>query len=709
MASSINPAVQQTAPSDSTQRIATKTRIGVSSLVGGAVALGAGAAAAHYGVDGGIPAVASKVESFLSNYVTIPDVTSSISSFFEGYGYGGQSFVGQGTAAALGGAAFGVGAAVGAVTGKLTAHKVSLNDVKGRLGVAGSDLNFGQMHRVADVTINGGVFQDRSMSVQFKTNEERIRNLNNELTNTEFSLSSNAHGTSKARGTEDRFFDFEGARLANISDSSGDFVQALEDLKSAIQQEVKVTDKYTYQQGNSSTALNRREYILAGILGHAYGRGVAGSYLTAAVSERANTAKTNPKLADANFRQALQSGIEAGILAPNVDTKCYEGMVNSAAVASMASTGKNPDAVITSVFDSLKDAGLIESNLRARFIKDVREKIANPNAVIADPIQGRPTVNPGRPSTNGSTLIEKLTGSAKATNRDRQKLSGAPMEAGLDEPSVETASQRKARLAAEAEAQANSDVNIYSETLGTLEPRQKDLAGLYEKLITLLNEKAVPLDKIMEMGESKLRGALTMRHKQGFDLFDNYEANDPEINQTRRDILDLTDSIDVSRSPRPENFGVASREQRKAAEALEKQIKADDARISILKAKVDRLDAKIDDLEDKLQYDEGRASTYLFPATEAVLPEPVLPKEPGFFERLFSSKKAEASTEVALSTEPEITVPVEIEEGLDEPVTEAPVASVHREEAIDVPTTEQVETEDELPEPVVETSWKSWK
>ncbi len=46
-----------------------------------------------------------------------------------------------------------------------------------------------------------------------------------------------------------------------------------------------------------------------------------------------------------------------------------------------------------------------------------------------------------------------------------------------------------------------------------------------------LTEKSVPLDKIMEMGESTLRGVLTMRHKQGFDLFDNYEAKDPEINQ----------------------------------------------------------------------------------------------------------------------------------------------------------------------------------
>lgn len=702
MTSRINPAGQPAAPSDSTQRIATKTRIGVSSLVGGAMALGVGAAAAHYGVDGGIPAVASKVEALLSKYVTIPDVTSGIASFL----YDGQAIVGQGTAAALGAATAGVGAGIGAATGKLTAHKVSLNDVKGRLGVAGSDLNFKQMHRVADVAIQGGVFQGRSMSAQFKQDAERIRNLNSELTNTEFSLSRNAHSTSKARGTEDRFFDFEGARLANISDASGDFVEALDALKSAIHAEVKATDKYTYQQGNSSTALSRREYILAGILGHAYGRGVAGNYLTAAVSERAETAKTNPKLADANFRQALQGGIDAGILAPNVDTKCYEGMVGSAAVASMASTGKNPDAVITSIFDSLKESGLIESNLRARFVKDVREKIANPNAEIADPIQGRPSVNPGRPSFNGSTLIEKLTGSAKATNKDRQKLSGAPLEAGLDEPTVETTSQRKARLAAEAEAQANSDVNIYAETIGSLEPRQKDLADLHEKLIKLLTEKSVPLDKIMEMGESTLRGVLTMRHKQGFDLFDNYEAKDPEINQTRRDILDLTDSIDAARSQRPENFKLASREQRKSAEALEKQVKAEDAQIAILKAKIDRLDAKIDGLEDKLQYDEGRASTYLFPATEAPLPEPVLPKEQGFFEKMFSRKQE------AAPAQEESAVVVEIEEGLDEPVTESTASPVSREEAIDEPATDtaQVEMEEELPEPVLETSgWKVWR
>ena len=121
--------------------------------------------------------------------------------------------------------------------------------------------------------------------VQFKDDAARIQNLNNELTKTEWSLSSNAHNTSKARGAEDRFFDFEGGRLANIALTTGDFNEALAELKSAISTEVKATDKYTYQQGNSSTAIDRREYILAGIMGHAYQRGLAGNYLAAAVEE----------------------------------------------------------------------------------------------------------------------------------------------------------------------------------------------------------------------------------------------------------------------------------------------------------------------------------------------------------------------------------------------------------------------------------------
>ncbi len=52
------------------------------------------------------------------------------------------------------------------------------------------------------------------------------------------------------------------------------------------------------------------------------------------------------------------------------------------------------------------------------------------------------------------------------------------------------------------------------------------------------------------------------------------------------------------------------------------------------------------------------------PATEAPLPEPVLPKEQGFFEKMFSRKQE------AAPAQEESAVVVEIEEGLDEPVTE---------------------------------------
>src|SRR6185503_3448776 len=154
------------------------------------------------------------------------------------------------------------------------------------------------------ITVNGGIFSGRSTAVQFKEDAVRIRNLNKELTNTEFSLSSNAHSVSKARGTEDRLFDLEGGRLANHSVSPDAFIQSLESLKSAINAEVKATDKYTFQKGDSSTAISRREYILAGIMSFAHSRAIAGTYLTAAVRERAEIAKTDPKLANANFKIA---------------------------------------------------------------------------------------------------------------------------------------------------------------------------------------------------------------------------------------------------------------------------------------------------------------------------------------------------------------------------------------------------------------------
>jgi len=680
----INPVVQQAAPSDSTQRLASKTRLGVSSFIGAAFVLGAGAAATRYV---GFDNVVKAVEGFASKYATLPDLATAANGFF-------AKLAGYGTITVLGAAAGAAGALAGAGVGKATAHKASLNDVKGQLGVDGSDLNFGQIHRVADVAVQGGVFKGRSTVAQFKSDADRIQNLNGELTQTEFSLSSNAHNTSKARGTEDRFFDFEGARLANRPQSTAQFVNALQDLRAAVHSEVKATDKYTYQKGNSATAVSRREYILAGVMGFAYDRGLAGNYLTAAVAERAETAKTNPKLADAQFRQALQQGIAAGILSPKNDPRAYEGMVRAAAAASQASTsGRNRDAIVSSIFDSLKDAGLIDGNLRARFIKDVQAKLQNPGAQISNQIQ----------QSGSESLIDRLVkrsgvdASSRASSSD-SKGSSASLEEGMDDPSVETASQLKARLAAEEQAQADSDVNAYSDSLGRLDPRLKQIADLYETLITLLREKSVPLNQIMEMGPNRLRGALVLRHKEGFDLFEKYEANDASIQATREQIASLQAGLDADRVARPDNFKRASKAQRRAAEDLEKQIKAGDAQIAKLKAKAGEVDASIKKKESVLGQNEDHANTFLFPKTEEALPEPELPRQPGFFERLFGAKKkaeAPAVEEAGIDSE------VAVEEILGDPVVEG-----------NPPGGPQiVDLEGPLPDPVVapvKPRWKFW-
>lgn len=697
MASNVNPAVQKSAPSaERTQRISTKTRFGFSSLLGGAVALGAGAAAAHYGVAGGIPTVVQTVTDFIKPYVTNVQVVDGIRALNDRLLRGNIKVV------ALSAVAVVTGAAIGGTVGQLTAPQASLNDVKARLGIGGSDLNFSQIRRIADIAVEGGIFSESSTTVQIKEDAVRIRNLNNELTNTEYSLSSNAHNTSIARGTEDRFFDLEGGRLANLSVTTVEFLSSLKALKSAIFAEVKATDKYTFQKGNSSTSISRREYILAGIMSFAHDRGIAANYLTSAARERAELVKANPKLAEANFRKAIQNGVLAGILTPNADAKCYEGMVNSAAVASLASSaGKNPDAVVTAIYNAFKEAGLVEGNLRSRFVSDTRAKMSNPETEIIDPVT--------RQSGSATSLIEKIrdqkTNSASAELQHKSSL-----EDGLDAPSEETASQIKARLAAEAEAQATSDVNAYSDTLASLDPRQKELGELFEKLIKLLNEKSVPLNQIMEMGPRRLRGALTMRHRQGFDLFERYEANDAAIAQTREQIATLTDEIDLARSPRPENFKLSTKEQRKAAEALEKQVAAEDVRIEGLKAKAEKANAKIEQVEGTLEENENRASTFLFPATETLLDEPVLPKQPGFFATFFNnSKKAEEVVEaqaeeaVEAAEAAEEVVPVEIESGLEEP------SVVNAAEEIAVPVEAAQVQEEGIPEPVIETNKPSWK
>ena len=374
-------------------------------------------------------------------------------------------------------------------------------------------------------------------------------------------------------------------------------------------------------------------------------------------------------------------------MAPKVDPKGYEGLVNAGARAlELARRGKNRDAVIRPVFDAMKDAGLIDNNLRSRFIKDVYAKAANPEAQIVDPIVS-PSEQAG--TKPGSVLIDKLLG--KFSNLESKIRSS--LDNSFESPVGETASQRKARLAAEAEAQATAHVNLYSDTLASLDPRQKELADLYEKLTRLLTEKGVPLSQIMEMGPRRLRGVLAMRHTQGFDLFDKYEANDAAIAQTLEEIGILTDEINAARTPRPDDFRFASKEQKKAAAAIENQVRAEDARIEGLKAQAEKAAAKIDVIESTLGDDEVRANDFLFEKGTG-FDEPVTPQEPSFFSKLFSrGKKAEETAELT---------------GTEEVNFDAPVVSIEEEAPI---VSEDVVIDGSLPDPIVveaKPSWKFW-
>ncbi len=421
-------------------------------------------------------------------------------------------------------------------------------------------------------------------------------------------------------------------------------------------------------------------------MGHAYQRGLAGNYLAAAVEERADLAKAEPKKAEGNFRQTLKEGVSTGILAPKEDPKGYEGLVNAGARAiEIAPKGKNPDAVIRPVFDAMKEAGLIDNNLRSRFIKDVYAKAANPEAQIVDPIVS-PSEQAG--TKPGSVLIDKLLG--KFSNLESKVRSS--LDNSFENPVSETASQRKARLAAEAEAQATANVNLYSDTLASLDPRQKELADLYEKLTRLLTEKGVPLNQIMEMGQRRLRGVLAMRHTQGFDLFDKYEANDAAIAQTLEEIGILTDELNATRTPRPEDFRFASKEQKKAAAVIENQVREEDARIEGLKAQTEKAAAKIDEIESTLGDDEVKANDFLFEKGTG-FDEPVKPQEPSFFSKLFSrGQKVEETAELT---------------GTEEVSFDAPVVSIEEE----APVSEDVVIDGSLPDPIIveaKPRWKFW-
>ena len=188
-----------------------------------------------------------------------------------------------------------------------------------------------------------------------------------------------------------------------------------------------------------------------------------------------------------------------------------------------------------------------------------------------------------------------------------------------------------------------------------------------------------------------------MRHKQGFDLFDRYEANDADIAATRERIAVLTDALLADQVARPESFSRASKAQKKAAEALEKQVKAEDHRIAGLKKKAEAVDAKIHKVEVTLDMDEGKTTSFLFPANEPELSVPETPKQPGFFEKLFAKKKVEEAPQAEGIVE-EAVLPAVQEELLDEPAIGE----------IAVPQAQN--GDDALPDPVVQAKpkWKLW-
>ncbi|HSX37903.1 MAG TPA: hypothetical protein VLE95_03640 [Chlamydiales bacterium] len=522
----------------------------------------------------------------------------------------------------VGGPLIVAGIVLGALYGEVTAP-ANLTQVKKLLNIPTSDLTMNQIKQIADIKRNWGVFTPSTSAAEEKSDAVRIKNLNNILKKTEASLSSNARAISEARANEDRFFHFEGARLANQSGwqeklsgwSTQQCIETLSALKSAIDSEVNATDKYTYQQGNSQTSVSRRSYILNEILRFAYQEKIAGAYLSSAILERART--EDVKEADEGFSQTVQRGIAEGILNPGPDGNLYDGMVEAACVASLSSREKNPDSSISSFFNLMKNAGLVDDTLFARFVADVRKNLIDSGAKIVDP------VTPKKPS-----LIDKI-GNLFSRSSIRQ--------GGNELPGLHNATPALGNNSETAKERADADVNVFATKLASLEFMQTELISHYEKLIQLLNEKHQSLSTVLRMGKGRLRASIWAVFKDDLKPLEHFEDKDPEIKEIREEIAGLENQLDrISISnDRPSNFKLASEQQRKAAEQIEKQFQNVREKIVHLSAQAASIDQSIQRDVAVFQKGASKLTRDRFPATEKTLIEPNVPKQPSFFENLF--------------------------------------------------------------------------
>lgn len=474
-------------------------------------------------------------------------------------------------------------------------------EIKQKLGISGSNLNRTQLMKIADI-----------QKCVFNPDAVRMRNLDRTLTKTEYSLSFGAHDISKRKGTEDRYFHAEGCKLSKslVGATTAEMLQAKQTLTQSIANEVKSTHKYTLQRGNSLSSIDRRAYMIDGILRFARQSGLSAQFLEAAIQER----KNNPDTAKANeqFIETLKAGVENDVLSlddsnlpavlEDVGVEVLEQIENfNRSQGGMFRTPIDASQSLNQLGRAFQEAGILPNNDVARFVHNVQSR---------------------RDSQEGPTVIQKPT---------------APVE------TVETQAEEKARLKAEKarlkeEAIREADLQLqpYLQNRQELKQAQERLLEAQGLLKTLLKSNAKN-DLSDLSGRDKDRIIMASR-ATGLPVAGDFSKQGlaESIERQKALVAQLSMAVDQTRTAyeKPTNYKLATSTLRAEVRSVEAEVKANDVKIQ---HEIERLavwEKESNAVNEKIakKAEEG-IELALGKPTEEVLPDfvEVKEKKAGFF------------------------------------------------------------------------------
>ena len=523
--------------------------------------------------------------------------------------------------------------------------KKGLSDLKIAIGISDSDLNRKQLTKIFNIS-----------EQRFSSDSTRIKNLNRVLTNTEESLSKGAHEISKAKGKEDRYFHAEGCKFAqeNAGSSTADFIKAKRSLVNAVAEEVKATEKYTIQNGNSVSSISRREYLVDGILKFARENGLVEEFILSAIEER--DSNPNQKIANEQFIGALREGIAHELL--SVEEPRFSAALENIARTAMHQVEQrnktvgffgsktNPDEIVLELGKAFKSAGMLPNEDLSQFVYNVQHGV-----LITDEAK--------LPEMTTEKRASQETPVAPAASNDNNVAVKKPSVVQLGEFRTEdSVSDTSDPVATESTAvetvELPVDISGYIGQLKSLTAAQKKLLDDLSVLKTLLKLKAG--DDLKDLGTEELRAMIEVSRSLGLpvsadrtkpaDLDRSIQTTEASIARQMSLIETLSQDCPLNFKDCPADYAKASKESKEEASALRKEIRVNAKHVEHEQGRIVHWRGQVAKVEDGINsaVQQGIPLAVGGP-DESILPQLTVPQAPkpeksGFFSSLFSKTKA---------------------------------------------------------------------